>query len=100
MDKLEYLVVIIFFLLFSSSPIELKLGRESDPPFTTFKKWAIELKRDCISLEDDSREGLSKTATTEENIKKVANEIPNNLQLMVYEIDKNEGISTERARYI
>ena len=45
-------------------------GKES-PSYSTVKKWAVEFKRERVSVEDDRRSGRPKNATTDENDKVV-----------------------------
>jgi hypothetical protein len=59
-DKIEYRVVIKFFVKESLMPNEIhlkfiKVYGDSSPLFSTIKKWAAKFKRGRTSLEDDSR---------------------------------------------
>jgi hypothetical protein len=61
MDKIEYRVVIKFFLKEGLTPNEIhlkfiKVYGDSSPSFSTIKKWAFEFKHGRTSLEDDPRE--------------------------------------------
>jgi transposase len=49
----------------------MKVYEDSSPSFSTIKKWAAEFNRGHTSLEDDSREGRPKIATTPEIIEQV-----------------------------
>lgn len=55
MDKMEYCVVIKFFVLIDLSPMEIhtvsKGLKESAPSFSTVKKWTTEFKRGHAFLE-------------------------------------------------
>jgi hypothetical protein len=70
MDKIEYRVVIKFFVM-CLTPREIhskfiKVYGDSSPSFSTIKKCAAEFK-----CEDDSREGRPRSATTPEIIEQV-----------------------------
>ena len=76
-----------------NAPTQIKdeLGsvhRDSAPSFTTVTFWAAEFKRDRKSLElgDDERSGRPKTATTDENIAKVHQMVPDYRRIKVREI--------------
>jgi len=76
MDKIEYRALIKFFVKEGLTPNEIyskfiNVYGDSSPSFSTIKKWAAEFKRGRTSLEDDPREGRSKSATTLEIIKRV-----------------------------
>jgi histone-lysine N-methyltransferase SETMAR len=76
MDKIEYCVIIKFFVKegLMTNEIHLKFIKvygDSSPFISTIKKWAAELKRGFTSLEDDRREGPPKSATTPEIIEQV-----------------------------
>jgi len=76
MDKIEYRAVIKFFVKEGLTPNEIhskfiKVYGDSSPLFSTIKKWAAEFKCGRTSLEDDSREGRPKSATTPEIIEQV-----------------------------
>jgi transposase len=65
MDKLEYRVVIKFFVKGGLTPNEIhskliEVYGDSSPSFSTVKKWAAEFKRDCTNLEDNPHEGPPK----------------------------------------
>jgi histone-lysine N-methyltransferase SETMAR len=73
MDKIEFRAVIKFFVKEGLTPNEIhskfiKVYGDSSLSFSTLKKWAVEFKRGRTSLEDDSREGRPKSATTREII--------------------------------
>jgi transposase len=73
MEKIEYCVVIKFFVKEGLTPNEIhskfmKIYGDSSPSFSTIKKWAAEFKRGRTSLEVDPREGHPKSATTPEII--------------------------------
>jgi TusA-related sulfurtransferase len=58
MDKIEYCVVIKFFVKEGLMRKEIhsefiKVYGDSSPSFSTIKKWAAEFKHACTSLEDD-----------------------------------------------
>jgi transposase len=76
MDKIEYRVVIKFFVKEDLTPNEIHLKfiniyGDSSPSFSTTKKWAAEFKCGRTSLEDDPREGRPKSATTPEIIEQM-----------------------------
>jgi transposase len=76
MDKIEYRAVIKFFGKKGFTPNEInskfiKVYGDSYPSFSTIQKWAAEFKCGRTSLEDDPREGRSKSATTLEIIEQV-----------------------------
>jgi transposase len=98
MDKIEYRVVIKFFVKEGFTPNEIhskfiKVYGDSSPSFSTIKKWAAEFKRDCPSLEDDPREGCPKSATTPEIIEQAHDMILDDQQIKVREIAETIGIS-------
>ena len=78
----------------------IKVYGDSSPSFSTIKKWAAEFKRGRTSLEDDSREGRLKSATTPEIIKQVHNMLLDDWWMKVHEIAETIGISQERVGYI
>ena len=59
----------------------IKVYGDSSSLFSTIKKWAAELKRGRTSLEDDPREGRSKSATTPEIIEQVHDLLLDDLRL-------------------
>jgi transposase len=102
MDKIEYRAVIKFFGKEGFTPNEIhlkfiKVYGDSYPSFSTIQKWAAEFKRGCTSLEDDPREGCSKSATTPEIIEQVHDMVLDNRRMKVCEIAETIGISEERA---
>ena len=60
----------------------------------------IRVKRGRTSLEDDPREGRSKSATTPEIIEQVHNMVLDDQRMKVREISETIGISNERVGYI
>jgi len=63
MDKIEYRVVIKFFVKEGLTPNEIhskftKVYGDSSPSFSTIKKWAAEIKRGRTSLEVDRSLGV------------------------------------------
>ena len=75
-DKIEYRAVIKFFVKEGLTPNEIhskfiKFYGDASSSFSTTKKWAADFKRGRTSLEDDSREGRPKSATTPEIIEQV-----------------------------
>ena len=98
MDKIEYHVFIKFFVKEGLMPNEIhskfiKVYADSFPSFPTIKKWAAEFKRGCTSLEDDPREGRSKSATTPEIIEQVHDMVLDDQQMKVREIAETIVIS-------
>ena len=76
MDKIEYCLVIKFFVKEGLTPNEIhskfiKVYGASSLSFSTIKKWAAEFKRGRTCLEDDPREGRPKSVTTPEIIEQV-----------------------------
>jgi transposase len=76
MDKIEYRVVIKFFVKegLTSNKIHskfIKVYGDSSPSFSTIKKWVAKFKRGRTSLEDDPCEGRPKSAATPEIIEQV-----------------------------
>ena len=103
MDKIEYRVVIKFFVKEGLTPNEIhskfiKVYGDSFPSFSTIKKWVAEYGR--TSLEDDPREGRPKSATTPEIIEQMHNMILDDRRMNVREIADTIGISKERLGYI
>ena len=91
MHKLEYCVVIKFFILDGLTPKEIhpklaKVYGNSAPSISTIKKWAAEFKHGHTSLKDDPHEAWPNTATTQETIKKVHNIILDNRRVKVCDI--------------
>jgi transposase len=105
MVKIEYHMIIIFFVKEGLTPNEIhskfaKVYGDSSPSFSTIKKWAGEFKHGRTSLEVDSREGHPKSATTPEIIEQVHDMILDDQQMKVREIAETIGISKERVGYI
>jgi len=105
MDKIEYRVVIKFFVKEGLTPNEIHLKfinvyGDSSPSFSTIKKWAAEFKRDRTSLEDDPREGRPKSATTPEIIEQVHDMVLDDRWMKVRKTAETIGISKERVEYI
>ena len=104
MDKIEYRVVIKYFVKEGITPNEIhskfiKVYGDSSPSFSTIKKWAAEFKRGRTRLEDDTREGRPKRAPPE-IIQQVHDMIFNDRRMKVREIAETIGISKERVGYI
>jgi len=72
---------------------------DSSPSFSTIKKWAAEFKRGRTSLEDDPREGRTKSATTPEIIEQVHDMVLDR-RMKVREIAESIGISKKHVGYI
>ena len=105
MDKIEYRVVIKFFVKEGLTPNEIhskfiKVYGDSSPSLSTIKKWAAEFKSGCTSLEDDPREGCPKSATTPEIIEQVHDMALDDWRMKVHEIADTIGISEECVRYM
>jgi transposase len=77
----------------------IKVYEDSSPSFSTINKWAAEFKHGSTSLEDDPREGHSKSATPEIT-EQVYNMVLDDRRTKVCEIAETIGISKERVRYI
>jgi transposase len=104
MDKIEYRVVIKFFVK-GLAPNEIhskfiNVYGDSSPSFLTIKKWAAEFKHSHTSLEDDPREGRPKSATTPEIIEQVHNMVLDDRRMKVREIAETISISKECVGYI
>jgi transposase len=105
MDKIEYRVVIKFFVKEGLTPNEIhlkfiKVYGDSSTSFSTIKKWPAEFKRGRTSLEDDPCEGHPKSATTTEIIEQVHDMVLDDRRMKVHEIAEAIGISKECAGYI
>jgi len=105
MDKIEYRVVIKFFVKEGLTPNEIhpkfiNVYGDSSPLYSTIKKRAAEFKRGRTSLEDDPREGRPKSATTPEIIEQVHDMVLDDRPMKVSEIAETIGISKECVRYI
>jgi transposase len=88
MDKIEYCVVIKFFVKEGLVSNEIhskfkKLNGDSSPSFSTIKNWTAEFKRGRTSLQDDGR---PKSATTSEIIEKVHDIVLDDRWVKVHEI--------------
>jgi len=105
MDKIEYHVVIKFFVKEGLMPNEIhskfiKFYGDSSPSFSTITKWATEFKRGCTSLEDDPCEGCPKSAVTPEIIEQVHDMVLDDWWMKVRETAETRGISKECVGYI
>jgi hypothetical protein len=105
MDKIEYCVVIKFFVKESLTPNEIhskfiKVYGDSSPLFSTIKKWAAKFKRGRTSLKDDPLQGRPKSATTPEIIEQVHDMVLDDQRKKVREIAETIGISKEHVGYI
>jgi histone-lysine N-methyltransferase SETMAR len=69
----------------------IKVYEDSSPSFSTIKKWAAEFKRGRTSLEDDPREGRTKSATTPEIIEQVRDMVLDDRRMKVREIAESIG---------
>jgi transposase len=78
----------------------LKFTGDSFPLLSTIMKWAAEFKRGRTGLEDDSREGRPKIATTPEILEQVHDMVLDDRRMKVREIAETTGISKERVGYI
>jgi histone-lysine N-methyltransferase SETMAR len=68
--------------------------------FSTIKKWAAQFKHGRTSLEDDSREGRPKIATTPKFMEQVHDMVLDDRRMKVREIAETIDISKERVGYI
>jgi histone-lysine N-methyltransferase SETMAR len=100
MDKIEYHVVIKFFVKEGLTRNEIhskfiKVYGDSSPSFSTIKKWAAEFKCGRTSLEDNPREGCPKSAITPEIMGQVHDMVLGDWWMKVHEIDETIDISKE-----
>jgi transposase len=106
MDKIDYRVVIKFFVKEGLTPNEInskfiKVYGDSSTSFSTIEKWAAEFKGGrTTSLGVDLREGHPKSATTPEIIEQVQDMVLDDRRMKVHEIAETTGISKECAGYI
>jgi transposase len=105
MDKIEYRAVIKFFVKGGLTPNEIhskfiNVYGDSSLSFSTINTWAAEFKLGRTSLEDDSREGGPKSATTPEIIEQVHDMVLDDRRMKVREIAETIRISKERVGYI
>jgi len=105
MDKIEYCAVIKFFIKESLMPNEIylkfiKVYGDTSPSFSTIKKWAAEFKRGHTRLENDPREGRSKSATTPEIIEQVHDMVLDDRRMKVREIAETNRHFKKRVGYI
>jgi transposase len=96
MDKIEHCAVIKFFIKVGLTPNEIhskfvNVYGDSSLSFSTIKKWAAVYKRGRTSLEDDSREGRPKSATTPEIIEQVQDMVLDDRRMKVREISETIG---------
>jgi len=96
-DKIEYRVVINFFVTEGLTPNEIhskfiKVYGDSSPSFSTIKKWAAEFKRDRTSLDDDPRKECPKSAATPQIIEQVHDTLLDDRRMIVREIAETIGI--------
>jgi transposase len=104
MDKIEYRLVIKFFVREGLTPNEIhskfiKVYGDSSPSFSRIKKWAAEFKCGRTGLEDNPREGRPKSATTPEIIEQVHDMVLDDRRMKVH-IAETIGTSKERVGYI
>ena len=97
MDKTEYRAVIKFFAKEGLMPKEIhskfvKVYGDSFPSFSTIKKLAVEFKRGHTNLEDDPREGPSKSAASPEIIEQVHDRVLVDRWMKVREIAETTDI--------
>jgi transposase len=78
----------------------IKVYGDSSPSFSTIKKWAAEFKCGRTNLEDDTREGSPKSATTPEIIEQMHGMVLDDRRTKVRETVETIGISKERVGYI
>ena len=102
MDRIEYRVVIKFFVKEGLMPKEIhskfiKVYGDSSPSFSTIKKWAAEFKHGRTSLEVDPREGRPNSVTTPEIIEQVHDILLDDRRMKLREVAETIGISNERV---
>jgi transposase len=100
MDKIEYRVIIKFFVKEGLTPNEIhskfiNVYGDTSPSFSTIKKWAAEFKHGRTSLEGDPRKGHPKSATTPEIIEQVHNMVLDDRRMKVRKIAETIGISKD-----
>jgi len=105
MDRIEYRVVIKFFVKEGLTPKEIhfkfiKVYGDSSPSFSTIKKWAAEFKRGHTGLEDDPCEGRPKRTPPPELTEQVHSMVLDDRKMKVHEIAETIGISKECVGYI
>jgi transposase len=91
MDKVEYRVVIKFFVKEGLTPNEIhskfvNVYGDSSSTFSTIKKWAAKFKHGHTGLEDDLREGSPKSAKTPEIIEQVHDVVLDDWWMKVHEM--------------
>lgn len=105
MEKEQYRSVIRFLFLEGKSRSEIKnrldtVYGDSSPSMATVKNWFNEFQRGRTSVFDEPRPGAPKTATTDENVKKVLDLVLADRRLKVRELAECMGISKDRVGYI
>jgi transposase len=105
MDKIEYHVVIKFFVKEGLTPNQIhskfiKVYGDASSLFSTIIKWAAKFKHGRTSLEDDPCEGRPEGATPPEIIEQVHDVVLDDWRMKVREIAETIGISKECAGYI
>jgi len=96
--KIEYRAVIKFLFLEGLAPKQiherlLKVYKDSSLSIRTVERWVAEFKRGRTSLEDDPREGRSKSASTPEIIAKIQDMVLEDRQLIERDLIEALGIS-------
>jgi len=105
MEKIKYRAVIEFLFLEGLEPQHihermLKVYKDSSPSLRTVYNWVAEFKRGRTSLEDESRQGRPKTASTPEIIAKIQDMVLEDRRLTKRGLAEALGISDFTANHI
>lgn len=105
MEKVEYRSVIKYLFKKGLSGTEIFADMQSvlgnnAPSRGTIFNWVAELKRGRTDINDESRSGRPKTATTTEIVEQVHVIVTEDPSLTTREIADTIAISTERVRHI
>ena len=97
MSKIEYHAVINFLSKKGLAPAAIKqrlddVYGEASPSYSTVKEWAKQFRLGRDSVEDEPREGRPVEVVTEENIRRIEEELLSDRQLKLKEISVTLGI--------
>ncbi|KAF7273437.1 hypothetical protein GWI33_013856 [Rhynchophorus ferrugineus] len=98
MDKMEFLVLIIYCFLRGKNTVEVKTWLDAELPDTapgksTIKDWYAKFRCGEMSTEDGERSGRPKPTFTDENIKQIHKMILNARKLKLNEIADTKDIN-------